>query len=156
MLERRTLTWAVLTGFVSAHHVPLSWRPFTDSPANHDYKLWCTSSHVAFEYPQVDRAIGYYRCPPGSTVAVWNDEKLPNNQLEFATPCGTGGYAIEQKVFPFCHGPTWMVCLGNSTVGATGIQCYGMRWKDDGFWPTNFNKEQLPSTVDIWYSKFHL
>lgn len=70
-----------------ATHVKLTWRPFTDSPAKHGYKKWCTSEDVLVVY-EGGKSIGYYTCD-ADTIAVWNADGLPNDQLEF------GEYIVE-------------------------------------------------------------
>lgn len=136
---------------VAATHVELSWRPFTDSPELHGYKRWCTAK---LQYVG-QKPMGDYSCD-GHQIAVWNADGLPNNTLEFSqcsmllrhaieyradlrfahsdTPCGTGGYGIKREWFGYlhCHGPTWIVCWGDSKPGAANMNCRGFHWHDDG------------------------
>ncbi|CAO1625767.1 unnamed protein product [Jaminaea pallidilutea] len=136
----------------TAHHVPLSWRPFLDSPARHGYTKWCTAFAAHQTLPKV---FTEYRCKD-SLVAVWNADGLPNETLEFATACGGGGYAwFRAGKHLFCPAKKWVVCAGDSSPESiTPYTCYGVFSEDDGYWPTQLHRDQIPDQVDIWYN-FH-
>ncbi|CAO1625637.1 unnamed protein product [Jaminaea pallidilutea] len=133
---------------VAATHVELSWRPFTDSPELHGYKRWCTAK---LQYVG-QKPIGDYSCD-GHQIAVWNADGLPNNTLEFNTPCGTGGYGIKREWFGYlhCHGPTWIVCWGDSKPGAPNMNCRGFHWHDDAYWPDQLQSDQIPASIEVWW-----
>lgn len=127
-LPWRLATLATLFSIVAhSHHVKLSWVPFTDSPENHGYTKLCDAVVFKNDYakPLVD-----YTCD-GVRVAVWNADGLPDQTLEFATPCGSGGYALR---FAFCLHVLWSVCIGDSDATSTDVHCFGLGKKDDGEW----------------------
>lgn len=155
------LTVLLVPQTATANHVPLSWRPFLDSPARHGYTKWCTAFAAHQTLPKV---FTEYRCKD-SLVAVWNADGLPNETLEFgeyvcrccgfslagdshthlfvrslarsaatATACGGGGYAwFRAGKHLFCPAKNWVVCTGDSSPESiTPYFCYGVYSEDDG------------------------
>ncbi|CAO1631941.1 unnamed protein product [Jaminaea pallidilutea] len=113
----------------AAEHVRLDYHPINSVPESRGMKLWCEVGPVwTTPKPIVD-----YVCF-NKRVAVWNADHLPNYTLEFATPCGGGGYAIHDYIITsWCRGPLWFVCaVFQRGKDKTERICYGLDWRDDG------------------------
>ncbi|CAO1625361.1 unnamed protein product [Parajaminaea phylloscopi] len=147
-----TLLVLLCVGSAYADHFTCNWD-LEVTPYELGWQRWCIATRT---WSLGGRAV--YHCQnqsperhDGLKVADWN--VLGKNVLEFGTPCGGGGYALDgapTTTAHTCAGKNWAVCVGRSEYpNIYHASCYGLKATDDCQWP--FQLDKSPGLVDIWF-----
>ncbi|PWN26631.1 hypothetical protein BDZ90DRAFT_233243 [Jaminaea rosea] len=125
-----------------ADHYTCHWRPGNESPKKYGYKHYCNA-----EQNIVDpvKSTLQWSCTSkyNRTVSPANWNMVGHLALEFATPCGEGGWFLD--TYGICPGDYFAMCLKPAQ------DCYYLHDEDDCQWPDLYNVNELPKTLDIWY-----
>ena len=112
----------------AAKHSSCSWQPNRNQPARNGYFHFCSAKAIRAN----GKPAAIYTCEPGSegaeNVEVANFGLTIAGALEIETPCGTGGYALDED--SECPGQPWAACLGHVSSG----ECYYLYNEDDCTW----------------------
>ncbi|PWN26634.1 hypothetical protein BDZ90DRAFT_45002 [Jaminaea rosea] len=137
ILFAHSLTW-----LADADHYTCHWREGPKSPYDYGYKHYCLANHSLVDpikSTMVWTCIGIYN----QTVSPANWNMVAPLALEFATPCGKGGWYLSSS--KSCGADYFAMCLKPAE------DCWYMHDEDDCQWPDLYNVNELPKTVDIWY-----
>ncbi|PWN26636.1 hypothetical protein BDZ90DRAFT_261436 [Jaminaea rosea] len=132
-----------------AKHVVCSWRPGIATPDKYGFNRFCSAT--SYTTTTHDKTTAEFKCKhlfEGNTVkpATWN--VLGDGILEFASPCGMGGWFAEGE-HAWCPDSSFAMC----TDETHGDECWYMDKRDDCEWPTKFTVDTLPTSVELWYRR---